>query len=294
MFNNQGANPGANYGNNFINFGKEALALVAYDNNNSFRDMRREQVLQSLVELCAKYGFENLGAGQNRFVVGIDSNYVMKIAFRGYGVQDNIGEYKFTEYCVSTNSVEVLNMITHCQLHFSNAAMNAVFNPLKNGGLIVIQKRVRGLKEIARAMQMQKGVVDSLSGICSSILNIDAHKRRYDYMIGILSPHCFLFDLGRDKPFNFGLDEHGILRILDYGYIRLITQLDAETRHPLGTFTVSDNGVTKLKCMHPECHKAGAMLVPAIYPTPEDVDMYVCQKCKNTVSSLTLKDIYGI
>lgn len=277
----------------FIEFGKDVLRIVSYDSADSFRNMRREQVLDELVSLADAYGFESLGAGQNRYVVALDAKNVVKIAFRGYGVQDNIGEYKFTEYCVRQNAIEILNMVTHCQLNFTNSAFNEIYNPLRNGGLMVIQKRISGLKELANNMQA-KGVNNTLSGIAKEILDMPKHLQRYKYMMGVLAPHCFLFDLGRDKPFNFGLDEGGVLRILDYGYIRLIHNIDAEAGKPAGTFTLMESGAHRLKCMDPMCNKSGVMLAPALYPLENDVDTYVCQKCKNEMSSLMLKDIYGI
>lgn len=270
--------------------------IFNYEVANAYvtRDLR----IKAISEITSKYGFNVIGCGQNRIVVDLGKvlngvqNYVLKIASCNLGVIDNMGEYLLS---MMSNDGQIMAVT-----EFNLGPLAKYFKPTQNPdthGRFIIQKRIDGLSEIAYATKMQPGsnqVGKSVSQIAKEIL--DSRESERQAIVRKLSATCFIFDLGPDKPFNYGIDpSDNRLKTLDYGYVVPFIYFDLCCGAQPGTYTFKKNVnvggmlVEKqgLKCSNSTCSGQGAGMLN--YVEKDGTDSYVCDCCGHQVSAADLK-----
>lgn len=162
---------------------------------------RDDLFANSIVERAEVMGLPFMGEGTNRICVGSsDGRVVYKIAHRRLG--ENLDNRY--EVCIS-------KMIIDGGLPNTDRFALTFITPIL-GTLFIEQERIRSIREIVFATGARNV---GPSGI-EYILN---RKSDYIAMIAELEPHFFLCDVHIVKPLNFGEDNRGRLKILDYGYL---------------------------------------------------------------------------
>ena len=270
--------------------------IFNYEVTNGYvtRDLR----IKAISEIATKYGFNVIGCGQNRIVLNLGKvlngvqDYVLKIASCNLGVIDNMGEYLFS---MMTNDSQILALT-----EFNLGPLVRYFKPTQNQethGRFIIQRRINGLSEIAYSMKTQAGgnnATKSVSQIAKELLESREAERLA--IVKKLSQTCFVFDLGPDKPFNYGIDTaDNRLKTLDYGYVVPFAYFDMCCGAQPGTYTFKKNVniggmmVEKqgLKCSNSTCSGQGAGMLN--YVERDGVDSYVCDCCGHQVAAADLK-----
>ena len=159
--------------------------------DKAYRDLNDKH--KELRKMLDKKGFEFVGAGTNRIVFGMedDQRYVFKIADDWEGIRDNIAEADLS-FIHELRPVIAKTVYTH-------------------ENFVIVQER---LNSIFKGASGKDDLLDYINP--SNDLELGGY---YD-TIDLIRKHWLTSDISPTEFANWGVDDDGMLKTLDYAYLK--------------------------------------------------------------------------